>query len=235
MEKNKTGKPALPAGRYLKYAIGEIILVVIGILIALQINTWNTARIDANSERIILKDLRAELITNISELEHIIDEHNKSLNAAIKLKNLANDKEALNLAPKDSLGALLMDMNANWTYNPKLGILKSIINSGKLDLVRNKELRYMLSSVQDFIIDTNESTEDIENMREIFYWPDIASKANFFDGKKSTNNYDKELNPQFIWWIKWIGSLRMEALNEEKELLLFFKQINSLIEAELNQ
>jgi hypothetical protein len=204
-------------------------------LIALQINTWNTARIDANSERIILKDLRAELITNISELEHIIDEHNKSLNAAIKLKNLANDKEALNLAPKDSLGALLMDMNANWTYNPKLGILKSIINSGKLDLVRNKELRYMLSSVQDFIIDTNESTEDIENMREIFYWPDIASKANFFDGKKSTNNYDKELNPQFIWWIKWIGSLRMEALNEEKELLLFFKQINSLIEAELNQ
>mgnify|MGYP001816506302 CR=1 FL=1 len=34
MEKNKTGK-------YLKYAIGEILLVVIGILIALQINTWN--------------------------------------------------------------------------------------------------------------------------------------------------------------------------------------------------
>jgi hypothetical protein len=34
MEKNETGK-------YLKYAIGEIILVVIGILVALQINTWN--------------------------------------------------------------------------------------------------------------------------------------------------------------------------------------------------
>ena len=37
MEKNKTGK-------YLKYAIGEIILVVIGILIALQINNWNEDR-----------------------------------------------------------------------------------------------------------------------------------------------------------------------------------------------
>ena len=33
---NKTGKSVLPAGRYLKYAIGEIILVVVGILIALQ-------------------------------------------------------------------------------------------------------------------------------------------------------------------------------------------------------
>jgi hypothetical protein len=41
---NKTGKPALPAGRYFKYAIGEIILVVIGILIALQINNWNEAK-----------------------------------------------------------------------------------------------------------------------------------------------------------------------------------------------
>ena len=37
----RAGKPALPAGRYFKYAIGEIILVVIGILIALQINNWN--------------------------------------------------------------------------------------------------------------------------------------------------------------------------------------------------
>ena len=41
MEKNKTGKTALPAGRYFKYAIGEIILVVVGILIALQLNNWN--------------------------------------------------------------------------------------------------------------------------------------------------------------------------------------------------
>lgn len=38
MEQIKTGRPV---GKYLKYAIGEIILVVIGILIALQINNWN--------------------------------------------------------------------------------------------------------------------------------------------------------------------------------------------------
>jgi hypothetical protein len=41
-------KPALPAGRfskYLLYAIGEILLVIIGILIALQINNWNDKRI----------------------------------------------------------------------------------------------------------------------------------------------------------------------------------------------
>ena len=44
METGKTGKPAFAAGRYFKYAIGEIVLVVIGILIALQINNWNEVR-----------------------------------------------------------------------------------------------------------------------------------------------------------------------------------------------
>ena len=41
---NRPLKPAWPAGRYMRYAIGEIVLVVIGILIALQINNWNERR-----------------------------------------------------------------------------------------------------------------------------------------------------------------------------------------------
>jgi hypothetical protein len=43
---NKTRKPAWPVGRYFKYAIGEIVLVVIGILLALSINNWNEDRKD---------------------------------------------------------------------------------------------------------------------------------------------------------------------------------------------
>ncbi|MGB4837427.1 MAG: DUF6090 family protein [Saprospiraceae bacterium] len=43
--------------QYLKYAIGEIILVVIGILMALQINTWNQERINSREERRIYQDL----------------------------------------------------------------------------------------------------------------------------------------------------------------------------------
>ena len=57
MEKNKTGKPALPTGRYFKYAIGEIALVVIGILIALSINNWNSIRIEKQKEQLLLIEL----------------------------------------------------------------------------------------------------------------------------------------------------------------------------------
>jgi hypothetical protein len=56
MEKNKTGK-------YLKYAIGEIVLVVIGILIALQINNWN----EGNKQQLRTENLILRLEKQISQ------------------------------------------------------------------------------------------------------------------------------------------------------------------------
>ena len=55
MEKNKTGK-------YFKYAIGEIILVVIGILIALQINNWNETKKKTIETRNVLLEIKEDLI-----------------------------------------------------------------------------------------------------------------------------------------------------------------------------
>ena len=62
MEKNKTG-------RYFKYAIGEIILVVIGILIALSINNWNSNRIQKQKESLLLSELNNEFKANKIQLE----------------------------------------------------------------------------------------------------------------------------------------------------------------------
>ena len=58
MEKNKTGK-------YFKYAIGEIVLVVIGILIALQLNNLNEERKNARDLRPALQALQSEIQENI--------------------------------------------------------------------------------------------------------------------------------------------------------------------------
>src|SRR5210317_1070834 len=55
-------------GKYFKYAIGEIVLVVIGILIALQINNWNELRKDNFKEQVILKRLEKEFSSNKEQL-----------------------------------------------------------------------------------------------------------------------------------------------------------------------
>ncbi|MGB5323576.1 DUF6090 family protein [Lutimonas sp.] len=69
MEKHKTGKSAWPAGRYLKYAVGEIVLVVIGILIALQINNWNEDQKNKTLEKYMLENLVENLEQNCDKLK----------------------------------------------------------------------------------------------------------------------------------------------------------------------
>ena len=68
---------------YLKYAIGEIVLVVIGILIALQINNWNQDRIDRKNEMKILKELKTDLDITINDLENTIFEVQQRFDSTI--------------------------------------------------------------------------------------------------------------------------------------------------------
>ena len=56
--------------KYLVYAIGEILLVVLGILIALQVNNWNEARKESDLERQYLEELAENLSADINELKH---------------------------------------------------------------------------------------------------------------------------------------------------------------------
>ncbi|WP_296700584.1 DUF6090 family protein [Algoriphagus sp.] len=65
LAENKFSKPASPTGMYLNYAVGEIILVVIGILIAVQINNWNEDQKATNREKIILKKFRTSIDQDI--------------------------------------------------------------------------------------------------------------------------------------------------------------------------
>lgn len=72
LSENKTGK-------YLKYALGEIILVVIGILIALQINNWNENRKSKRVADEIYRNLQTSLIQDSTEVRRIIKLNTKSL------------------------------------------------------------------------------------------------------------------------------------------------------------
>ena len=53
---------SIETGKYLRYAVGEVILVVIGILIALQINNWNENRKENIVEQTLLKQLLKDIV-----------------------------------------------------------------------------------------------------------------------------------------------------------------------------
>ena len=81
---NKTGKPAFAAGRYFKYAIGEIVLVVIGILIALQINNWNEGLKEKARLKIALTSVYNDLVEDSLDIRNVLPQ--------ITLKKIQNNK-----------------------------------------------------------------------------------------------------------------------------------------------
>jgi len=84
VEQNKTGK-------YIKYAIGEIVLVVIGILIALTINNWNEKSKLKSEEIKLLKEMKAALISDKEDILSNTEEHlSAARSCAILLENISN-------------------------------------------------------------------------------------------------------------------------------------------------
>ena len=148
MEKNKTGK-------YLKYAIGEIILVVIGILIALSINNWNTNRAQKQKEQILLSALHKEFKANKIQLDSVVFYGMSSLksNAYLLTRLPIKDVKKENL---DSLSIHLWNHTNIWTFNPSNGVTSSIMNSSSINIISNNELRQLLVGWNDLLLDYQE-------------------------------------------------------------------------------
>ena len=144
LDQNKTG-------RYLKYAIGEIALVMIGILLALQVNTWNNNRELKKEEQKIIKSLLGEFKENLEKFDLAYKFHEN------RKKGIANSMLAdLKHLSADSLIALLQKVNGNYTFDPFQGIYNSVINSGKIELISNDTLKSKIARLQDLIRDYQE-------------------------------------------------------------------------------
>nr|WP_255444027.1 DUF6090 family protein [Robiginitalea sp. SC105] len=157
MTENKSGK-------YLLYAIGEIVLVVIGILIALQIDTWNEERLNREQERQILSQLSKEYTSNLKQIEQKIDIRNEMLHSCFKL--LQFRKEKPELIDQDSLDAHLFRITIRPTFDPELSVSNELINSGKLYLIENSDLRNNVSSYSSFLSELKEEEQAIFELTE---------------------------------------------------------------------
>lgn len=143
-------------GKYLKYAIGEIILVVIGIFIALQLNNWNTNRLLKNEELKLLESLHQEFSENLVVFDDIYKKHLTRKKSIAVL--MTSEIEDLHL---DSLRALTRNSHNNYTYDPYQGIYRSVINSGKIELISNDSLKQRISKLQDLLVDYKEEETNV--------------------------------------------------------------------------
>jgi len=133
---NKTGK-------YFKYAIGEIILVVIGILIALQINNWNEKRKNKTFENEILTQIRANLVKDKLVLKNYIINGESAVLSIDKI--LEKD---FSIRVNDSVKYWLSDVVRFDRYRA-LSNAYEVLKSQGIDKVTNKQLQFLLGMYYD--------------------------------------------------------------------------------------
>lgn len=183
MEQNKTGK-------YIKYAIGEIALVVIGILIALQINNWNEARKETDKLNQVYERI-------------LIDVENDLIELTENLAFYKNQEYVFKAVINDSITPKLLDLGLSrilaQTYTTnlnKVGVnqLKELTNKDNLSL----KIIEIYDVMENVLILSMEKTlnEDSSSLVKI-----LANYSWFPEWQKKTimrNNSSKELQDYFL-------------------------------------
>ena len=127
--------------KYMRYAIGEIVLVVIGILIALQINNWNEERKERKIENLILQDLKTEFKENLTDAKRVYDGNLQIFHAMEHIQKITSNQDYKNT----QIDTLMYDVFDWFDYTPKPGASNNLINSGNLSIIKNRELRSLLT------------------------------------------------------------------------------------------
>ena len=215
--------------KYFKYAFGEIILVVIGILIALQINNWNESNKSQTEENNYIESFYEENKSNKENLLLAIEFNEEKIKGVDSLKQLLLSKEYSN----ESVIPLCASLMGMSNYDPSTTTMENISASGEFKLVKNIELRKLiittyktfktttkLETILNDYIDKYVSPFFIENVRFI----DFSSlKEDFIQDPKFENivlGYEVLLNQQINGYkdnLEKIALLDEELTNFKKQ------------------
>lgn len=149
-------------GKYLKYAIGEIVLVVIGILIALQINNWNETRKQHIAEREFITSVKNDLKQDNAFIQLIIKGIEPRTEA---FETLNRDLPNLYHKERKSLDSVFnIYFKSQRTFYPISGSYESAVSGNQLTAFRNKDLIHkvvkLYNSTYDRLIDNGQTLDE---------------------------------------------------------------------------
>ena len=210
MSENKTGK-------YFKYAIGEILLVVIGILIALQINNWNDLKKDSETEftyyERILEDLKLDKMLIDTLFQDGTKRINDSKELLLELNSGTKGKHYI-------LNKFLLAVRSN-AYVPRKATFTDLLSSGNLNLLQDVTIKNSLiqyySDHEAIISQLNQNRKQIVD--ESFK---IINTLGF--GVQEFNYVKSQLEPEILKIlpdVDWVNDKSNMSYKEFQNLILF--------------
>ena len=144
-----------------KYFISELLIVVVGILIALSLNNWREDNANKNKEQYYLKSLKTDFEQSLASLNEILNQNRESDLAAKKV--LAAIHKGYSNSTVDTVKKGFRRLFGFNRFVPASGTYKEIISTGSLQILRDDELRIALSSWEDMITRN-------QQLEEVMFW-----------------------------------------------------------------
>ena len=140
------------ARKFLLYAIGEIFLVVVGILIALSINNWNNEQELRKAEKQIYKNILRKISNDKSDIEGNIIYNNERMVLFLHADEIikSNNREQI-----DTLKVILTKLFEYSDVDVSNNIYQNLVNSGELKLLKNDQIIFQLQELEEHYLYTN--------------------------------------------------------------------------------
>ncbi len=146
------------------YALGEIVLIVFGILIAMEIGNWNEQRKIRQLELVYLEGLKGEFEQSRIKLQTLIEVNQSVYEDA---KTIADYITSNQFPNEQQLSTLIFNtLSYEQAYNPNNSLLNEIISAGYLKNITNQQLRQELSSWESTIQSIHRQEETLREQRE---------------------------------------------------------------------
>jgi hypothetical protein len=236
--------------KYFKYAFGEIVLVVIGILIALQINNWNENRKLNKEEIAVLAELKEDLKITSKELKNDLKIHITGLEANIQFIQFLK----FNKIPDKEISHVFALCNRDAQAYPKTSGYKLLESKG-ISIITNDSLRKEISKLYQLNIKRvtelgklnayNDIAKILDSYEKIHfkqtnspyssvYNNDIKDSIQFYKFKPISIKKLKEDNSLLIDLEK-VVSIRMSKIYAHKDAILQIKTVSEIINKELKK
>lgn len=203
---------------YFKYAIGEIILVMIGILLALQVNEWNKERIRQKSEQVIIE----QLITDLSQSQNELEEQRK-----IHLRFARRYAQVLRAFWKtelpDDVQKYVISGGGSAVYSPVMGTAHSLINSGKLDIISSKVLK---NDIVTYVEEVGYKLKDINRYEESYFRTGVAMLIESFPNSYRSKEAINEQGVSSTW--RWAYNNNLNSSPEFVDKVPFKSELHEL-------
>ena len=215
--------------RYLIYATGEVLLIMIGVLLAFQVSNWKEKRNNKKAELLYYQNIKRQLYEDRGMISRNIDYNNRYLSQFIYADQIIHRNDR---SKTDTLVKIALNLIRYSDFHRASNIYETIVNSGQIRLIKNQNVIEGLQRLEETYVYINKMEDIHFDIIKMIVLPDLVKSIQFSPSKV------EQPDELYTFQFKNRFTLLIDIMNEKNEIykraIHNIDDIIELVDKELN-